>query len=66
MVFYSANHDKGFLNGQTCFSVTGYKPFLNKIQVEEYLKKVNPQAKNFVLNGFIELKKHEFNKWFSD
>ena len=66
MVFYSANHERGFLNGQTSFYVTGENPFLNKIQVEKYLSEINPDAKNFVINGFNEIKKHEYERWLSN
>lgn len=64
MVFYSANHvSGGMITGQTSFSIYGYKPFLNKKQVEDYLTTVAIGGSNFVLTGYVELKKYEYKRW---
>lgn len=65
IVYYIASHPKGRLTGQSCIAITGYKPFLNKEQVEKRLQDRNPEGFDFVVTGFNELKKFEFEEWIS-
>jgi hypothetical protein len=63
MVFYIATHPDGKLTGQTSFAIRGIYPFLNKIKTEEYLQKICPECKDFVITGFIKLNKFEYTQW---
>lgn len=63
MVFYVAATPSGLLTGQSTFVVEGEKPFLNKKATEKQLKDNRPEAYDFTLTGFTELKKYEYDRW---
>lgn len=65
MVFFIANHPSGMMNGCSAFSVKSSTAFFNRTELESHLKSLNPKASNFVLTGFNELTKSEYETYIA-
>ena len=64
LAFYVANSGTGHVTGCTSIETFGIKTFLSRIQAEEHVKKIVPDAWGIVFTGFQRLTKEEYKQWF--